>query len=456
MSTIGAISTATGEAGIGIIRLSGPEALNILNTMFSSIQKTETTIEDSRLLRYGYIKKEDEILDEVLAVYMKKPHTYTKEDVVEIYCHGGMIPLRRVLDYALELGAEPAEPGEFTKRAFLNGRLDLSQAEAVMDLITSKSKEGYRESLSQLSGSLSEKVRGFRESILEMLAIIVANIDFPEDEVDALNADALIEKNKGLIERIDHLLATAQRGKLLKEGIRTVILGKPNVGKSSLLNALLRENRAIVTDIPGTTRDSIEEYITIDDMVLHLIDTAGIRETEDIIEKIGVDRAKKALDTADLVIALFDVSRKFEDDDKEILKLLENRKSIIILNKWDLPHNLEKDRFEKLLDGQDFIPMSLLEENGVEPLENRLKELFYQEEIFANEDIYLTNIRHVHALKKAKEALEHAQEGLVASLPMDCIEVDFTMAMERLGEITGETIGEDVLDKIFSEFCIGK
>lgn len=456
MSTIAAISTATGEAGIGIVRLSGPDALEILNKMFVSVQDKETGPEDSRLLRYGLIKDGDEVLDEVLAVYMKGPHTYTREDVVEIYCHGGMIPLRRVLDYALESGAEPAEPGEFTKRAFLNGRLDLSQAEAVMDLITSRSKEGYRESLSQMSGSLSRKVGEFRDTVLEMLALIVANIDFPEDEIEEYNAKELSKKGKKLLEEVDALLATANRGKLLKEGIRTVILGKPNVGKSSLLNALLREDRAIVTDVPGTTRDSIEEYINLDDLVLHVVDTAGIRDTDDVVEKIGVDRAKRALKTADVVIAIFDVSRPFEKEDREILDLIEGKTSIILLNKWDLPHDRELEEYREMFNREDLIPVSLLKKQGVPELEDRLKELFYRDEIKSNQDIYLTNVRHVNALKKARTSLAQAMDALDKGIPMDCVEVDLTAAMDRFGEITGQTVGEDVLDKIFSEFCIGK
>lgn len=456
MSTVAAISTATGEAGIGIVRITGPRSLEILNRVFVSTNGEPFQRGDHRKMKYGKILKDGVVLDEVLGVFMRAPNTYTREDVVEIYCHGGMMPLRSVLEFVLEEGADPAEPGEFTKRAFLNGRLDLAQAEAVMDVITAKSREGYRESIQQMSGSLSREVNEFREEVLSMLALIIANIDFPEDEVEEANTEQLLTKGQSLLKEMEDLLSTSRRGKLLKEGIRTVILGKPNVGKSSLLNALLRENRAIVTDIPGTTRDSIEEYITLDDVVLHVIDTAGIRETDDVVEKIGVNRAKSALSTADVVLALFDVSRPLEEEDREILELIGDRKAIFLLNKWDLPkvHSLEE--YEKLLGRKDLLPLSLLEQQGVRPLEDRLKELFYQGGITAKGEVYLTNIRHVNTLRKAVDSLKQALEGLGAGVPMDCVEVDLNDTLEYLGEITGQSVGEDILDKIFSEFCIGK
>ena len=451
--TIAAISTTVGESGIGIVRLSGRDALDIGKKVFKGIN-TDKEIEN-RKLAYGHIIDKDEIIDEVLVAFMKEPYTYTRENMVEIYCHGGIIAVKRVLDLLLHSGSRLAERGEFTKRAFLNGRLDLSQAEAVIDMINSKTDKSFEVSLDQLKGNLSIKVEEIMEIILGMLAHIDVSIDFPDENFEEAAYDDLLGDAKRIKTEIDALLETADRGKVLREGLNTVILGKPNVGKSSLLNSLLRENRAIVTNIPGTTRDIIEEYLNIDGVPLRIIDTAGIRDTDDEVEKIGVNRARDMVKDADLIISVFDMSEELSQEDYEIIDLIKDKKSIILLNKMDLDVKLDRKYIEDNFHN-NIIESSLTEGFGLKDLEDLIKSMFYSGNIQSNSDVMVTNIRHKNQLVLGKESIQSVINDLNARVPMDCIEVDSNNSWNALGEISGSTIGEDVLDRIFSEFCIGK
>ena len=456
MDTIAAISTAMGESGIGIVRLSGKESINICNNIF--IGNKEKTLKDAknRELTYGYIVDGGEKVDEVLIASMKGPYTYTREDMVEIYCHGGIVPVRRILELVLENGARLADKGEFTKRAFLNGRLDLSQAEAVMDLIKAKTDESYDMSLNQLEGKLSKEVNNIRDILLNILAHIEVSIDFSDEDIEEINCKNLESQAKLVEEKIDKLLSTENRGRILRDGLNTVILGKPNVGKSSLLNAILRENRAIVTDIPGTTRDIIEEFVNIDGIPLKIIDTAGIRNTENIVEQIGVDRAKDMVDKADLIIAVFDASESLTEEDFHIIEIIRDKDAIILLNKSDLPNKYGEEDLQNLLPDKNIITTSIANEIGIDVLENSIKEMFYSGEIELDNDPMITNIRHKNQLVKAKENISDAMDSIKLGMPLDCIEVDIKNCWDNLGEITGQGIGEDILDRIFSEFCIGK
>lgn len=458
VDTIAAISTAIGESGIGIVRMSGKDSLNIANKLFKGKKVNRLMDAESRKLTYGYIvdPEKDEKIDEVLITFMKGPHTYTREDMVEIYCHGGIISVRRILELTLKNGARLADPGEFTKRAFLNGRLDLSQAEAVIDMINAKTDKSFKVSLNQLEGSLSIKIGEIRDILLDMIAHIEVSIDFPDEDIEEITYGDL-EKNAKLVEKkIDVLLRTADRGRILRDGLNTVILGKPNVGKSSLLNAILKENRAIVTDIPGTTRDIIEEYVNIDGIPLKVVDTAGIRDTEDLVEKIGVDRAKDMVDRADLIIAVFDVSKALTEEDQDIINIIKNKKAIVLLNKSDLPSKYDEDYIRSLLPDKQIITTSITEGIGVEELVDAIKDMFYTGEVDVESQIIVSNMRHNDQLIKAKKNIEDGLSGIRTNMPLDCIEVDIRNCWDSLGEISGDTVGEDILDKIFSEFCIGK
>ena len=454
--TIAAISTAVGEAGIGIVRISGKRSLEIGSKIFKGKVIEELNEVHNRKLTYGHIVDNGKIIDEVLIAFMQGPSTYTREDMVEIYCHGGIISVKNILQLILNKGARLAEPGEFTKRAFLNGRLDLSQAEAVMDMIKAKTDKSFEASLDQLEGSLSKKIKEIRNILLEMIAHVEVSIDFPDQDVEEITYDELKDSANKIKEEIERLLATSDRGKILREGLNTVILGKPNVGKSSLLNAILRENRAIVTDIPGTTRDIIEEYVNIDGIPLRIIDTAGIRDTDDIVEQIGVDRAKQTVLDADLIIAVFDASRELSDEDHQIIDLIKDKKTIIILNKTDLPSKYDEDYFKSILNDKEIIIASITSGIGLENLEKSIKNMFYDGEVEINSDTLVTNIRHKDQLIKSLDNIKNAIDDINMSVPIDCIEVDLKDCWENLGEISGDTIGEDILDKIFSEFCIGK
>lgn len=454
--TIAAISTATGEAGIGIVRMSGEDSVEIADKVFRHIGQKNLTEIKNRMMSYGHIIDENrKVIDEVLIVKMMAPNTYTRENMVEIYTHGGIISVRRVLNLLIDNGARIAEAGEFTKRAFLNGRLDLSQAEAVIDIIKAKTDESFDQSIKQLEGSLTGIITEISDEVTKMMGIIIANIDFPEDDVEEYQYEALLKDANKVKENINTLIEGSNRGRLLRDGINTVILGKPNVGKSSLLNAMLRYEKAIVTDIPGTTRDIIEDYVNLDGILLKITDTAGIRETEDKVEAIGVSRAVKSIEGADLIIAIFDGSEKFDENDEEILKLLEGKKSIVLVNKADLESKNSEDELKSFFGNRDYMNVSI-KKGTILDIENKIKDMFFSGNLKAKEEFYINNLRHVRALKEAVKFIDSAIEGLETREFLDCIEVDLRGALDELGNITGETTTEDILDKVFSEFCIGK
>ena len=448
---IAAISSATGEAGIGIVRMTGEGCVDVLDSVFKRANENADLI--NRKMTYGHIVDDNEIVDEVLVCYMKAPHTYTREDVVEIYTHGGVVAVRKVLEVLLNNGARLAEAGEFTKRAFLNGRIDLSQAEAIIDMIKAKTDKAYSVSMKQLEGSVNRNIKQLRDQLLDMLSHVEYSINFTEDMQDELDNTPVLNEGKEVLDKLKKLSESANRGRIIRDGINTTIIGKPNVGKSSLLNALLKENRAIVTDIPGTTRDVIEEYIDLDGISLKINDTAGIRDTEDIVEKIGVEKSVSFISDSDLIIAIFDSSREFDDEDRKILDLIRDKKSIVLLNKIDLDGGFD---FDENFEGIEVIHTSIKNNEGIEDLENKIIEMFNDGYIEANNDNIITNIRHRDIINKAIKSLESSLHDMEAGVPIDCFEVDLRNAWEILGEITGETVDDDVLNKIFSDFCIGK
>jgi tRNA modification GTPase len=456
--TISAVSTAIGEGGIGIVRLSGPKAVGIADQIFEGIKGR--CVRDIASFQAGYGRIVDPAakaaIDEVLVLVMRAPKSYTREDVVEIHCHGGPVPLRKILDLTLTYGARLAEPGEFTKRAFLNGRLDLTQAEAVIDIIRSKTDASLKMAVGHLAGHLSEKIRGMRHEILRMIAHLEAAIDFPEEDIEQIAASEVAEMLKPVIQDVDGLLSTAQTGRILREGLQTVIIGKPNVGKSSLLNALLREKRAIVTDIPGTTRDVIEEYLNIRGIPLKIVDTAGIRETADIVERIGVEKAREFVAGADLLLLLLDASTPLTPEDREVLSLLPGRQAIVLVNKSDLPVSLEMEEVARLIEDRQLIRISVLEGTGLAELEQAIVDRVYSGQVIQAEGAFVNNVRHANLLRQAKLRLEDVITTIAAGMPPDCIVVDLRESWERLGEITGDTVGEDIIDQIFTQFCIGK
>ena len=453
--TIAAISTAIGEAGIAIVRMSGDDSINIIDKIFVSASKVKMAEAENRKFLYGHICDGDKKIDEVLVVKMKGPHSYTAEDIVEIHCHGGVVSVKRILNLILSKGARLAEKGEFTKRGFLNGRIDLTQAEAVIDLIKAKTDISFDLGLNQLGGALSEVLNKLKDELVSMQALIVANIDFPDEDIEDAAYNDLLERSNKILKKMDKLLENSKNSRLLRDGINTVILGKPNVGKSSLLNGLLKYDRAIVTDIAGTTRDVIEDYINLDGVLLKISDTAGIRETEDEVEKIGVNIAREKLKDADLVIAIFDISRDFDQDDKEILKLIENKKHIIILNKDDLEQKIYDDEIEKYFK-DDYLRLSVMENESVMKVEKLIIDLFFDGELQISSDTVLSNLRHINALKEAKKELLEVNESLNKRVFLDLIEVDLENVIAHISEITGTITTEDILDRVFSDFCIGK
>lgn len=455
--TIAAISTSLGMAGIGIVRVSGNEAIEIVQKVFNS--KTKRFLKDVRnhSLVYGHIvDSKGKIIDEVLVSVMKGPHSFTAEDVVEINCHGGIVAVKKTLEAVLKEGARIAEPGEFSKRAFLNGRIDLAQAESIIDLITAKTDKSLKLAVNQLNGVLSGEVKSLRTELLEIMAQIEAGIDFPEHDIEEISRRDIEMKTRDILHRLKKMIDSAGTGKIFREGLRTVIVGKPNVGKSSLLNALLKENRAIVTDIPGTTRDVIEEVVSIKGIPLKIIDTAGIRETEDIVEKIGVEKTKEVFAEADLVLLVIDASTGITYDDQVLLPLVRGRNCIIIINKIDIKKDFDEGFLKDFVPEAHVIQMSLLNGIGLHELENKIEELVYKGLPAGQEEIMVNNIRHQNSLEKAAAGLQEALYGLRAQMPTDCMAIDIKAAWENLGEITGETVGEDLLDEIFSRFCIGK
>lgn len=455
--TIAAISTPIGTAGIGIVRVSGSDAISIAEKIFRSKSKKLLADSDNHSLLYGHIVDSNgKMIDEVLVSIMRGPHSFTAEDVVEINCHGGVIAVRKVLEAIFKSGARPAEPGEFSKRAFLNGRIDLAQAESVIDLITAKTDQSLKLAVNQLEGILSRQIGEASDGLMELIAQVEAGIDFPEHDIEEMTRVQIEQKIKSVLNLIQTLINSANTGKVFREGLHTVIIGKPNVGKSSLLNALLRENRAIVTDIPGTTRDVIEEVVNIRGIPIKLVDTAGIRETEDMVERLGVERTKEIFEKAELVLLMVDASTGLTPEDKEIISLIRNKKFLVIVNKTDLKEELDLSQFNKYVDNKDLIAMSLLKDQGLEKLEQRIEQLVYAGVTTGTDDLMITNIRHKNALEKAAQSLEEVICTLEAGLPTDCMTIDIKAALGHLGEITGETLSEDVVDKIFSRFCIGK
>lgn len=453
--TIAAISTAIGEAGIAIVRMSGDDSVNIIDEIFVSASGKKMAEAENRRFLYGHIADGDKLIDEVLVVKMKGPHSYTAEDIVEIHCHGGVVSVKRILNLILSKGARLAEKGEFTKRGFLNGRIDLTQAEAVIDMIKAKTDISFDMGLNQLSGALSEVLNKLKDELVSMQALIVANIDFPDEDIEDAAYHDLMERSDKILEKMDNLLDNSKNSRLLRDGINTVILGKPNVGKSSLLNGLLKYDRAIVTDIAGTTRDIIEDYINLDGVLLKITDTAGIRETDDEVEKIGVNIAREKLKEADLVISIFDISRDFDKDDEEILNLIKDKKHITILNKDDLDQKISDEEIEKYFK-DDYLRLSVMENESVKKIENLIIDLFFDGELQISSDSILSNIRHINALKEAKKALLEVNESLKEKVFLDLIEVDLENVIGHISEITGTITTEDILDRVFSDFCIGK
>ncbi len=453
--TIAAIATAMSSSGIGIVRISGEEAVSVTEKIFE--MKNHKTLSEmpTHTIHYGHIHDGDEVIDEVMVLLMRGPKSYTREDTVEIDCHGGVYVMKRILETVIKYGARPAEPGEFTKRAFMNGRIDLSQAESVIDVINSKNEFALKSSLSQLSGAVSEKVKEIRGTILHEIAFIESALDDPEHISLEGYPEQLAEIVTETERKIEKLLANSDNGKMLKEGISTVIVGKPNAGKSSLLNTLVGEEKAIVTDIAGTTRDVLEEQINLNGILLNVIDTAGIRDTEDIVEKIGVERAKKYLNDADLVIYVVDTSTALDENDYEIMKLLQDRHAIVLLNKSDLTPVTTVEDIRKHLN-KKMIAISAKEQTGIDELTESIKEMFFSGTVTFNDEVYITNIRHKTALQEASRSLQLVLQSIEDGMPEDFYSIDLMNAYEELGSIIGEAVEDDLVNEIFSKFCMGK
>lgn len=455
--TIAAIGTAMTHSGIGIVRISGSEAIGIADRIFRA-KKSEKKLADvpTHTLHYGHIVNRDQIIDEVLVSVMRGPHSYTAEDVVEINCHGGILVMKKILDTVMEYGARPAEAGEFTKRAFLNGRMDLSQAEAVIDIINSQNEFALKSAVKQLSGSVSDKIKEIRKRLIYEIAYIESALDDPEHYPMENYGEELAEKIKPLLQEIRKLTDHADDGRMLKEGIKTVILGKPNAGKSSLLNLMVGSERAIVTDIEGTTRDTLEEHILLDGISLNIVDTAGIRETADLVEQIGVERAKEQAAEADLVLYVIDATKPLDENDKEIIQCIADKKAIVLFNKCDLDTLLDEQEIRQILPEQTVVVFSAKDRTGFEILKDRIREMFYAEELKFNDEIYLTSARHKAALDSAYRSLELVMDSIAAGMPEDFFTIDMMSAYEQLGYITGESVEDDLVNEIFSKFCMGK
>ncbi len=453
--TIAAISTAVGEGAIGIVRLSGEEAIKIANDVFKGKDLTNVA---SHTIHYGHIiDEEDEVIDEVMVSVLHGPKTFTRENIVEINTHGGVMAVNQVLNRVLKAGAKLAEPGEFTKRAFLNGRIDLSQAEAVMDLIGAQSEKAMSVAMNQLDGRLSQLIRKLRQELIETIAQVEVNIDYPEyDDVEEMSHTIMHEKTDYVLGEINHLLSVAEQGKILREGIQTAIVGRPNVGKSSLMNALVQEEKAIVTNIPGTTRDTIEEYVNVRGIPLKLIDTAGIRETEDLVEQIGVERSRKALKEADLILFMLNKNDEFTKEDALILEAISDLDYIVIINKADLERKIDLNEVKEKVGDKEIIEMSLKADEGIDQLEEVLSEKFLRGELAQKDITYVSNARHIDLLNQAKSALEEARGGLDLALPLDMVQIDIRRTWEYLGEIVGDTATDGLIDQLFSQFCLGK
>lgn len=454
--TITAISTPIGEGAIAIVRLSGPEAITITNELFTGKDLREIA---THTINYGRIIDPNtrDIVDEVMVSVMRAPKTFTREDIVEINCHGGMVAVNKVLDIILSKGARLAEPGEFTKRAFLNGRIDLSQAEAVMDLIRAKTDKAMSVAVKQMDGRLSKLITELRQELLETVAHVEVNIDYPEyDDVEEMSHEMMRTNSREVHKRINELLEVANQGKILREGIATAIIGRPNVGKSSLMNTLVQENKAIVTDVPGTTRDIIEEYVNVRGVPLRLVDTAGIRETEDIVEKIGVERSRQVLQESDLILFVLNFNEELTEEDMKLFETVQGLDYIVIVNKTDLEQKVDLEKVKELAGDRPVITTSLVVEEGVDKLEKAIASTFFEGEIDTGDMTYVSNIRHIQLLKQAKQALEDAMEGIELGMPLDIVQIDVTRTWEILGEIVGDTASDSLIDQLFSQFCLGK
>jgi len=455
--TISAISTPRGEGGIGIVRLSGPSSLTIIDRIFLPRHKKSGKTKSHRII-YGHIidPDTDERIDEVLVSVMLAPNTYTKEDVVEINCHGGNVPLSKILELTLKMGARIADPGEFTKRAFLNGRIDLAQAEAVADIIRARTDLSLKVAVGQLEGRLSKKISQVRADLISLLASVEASIDFPDEDLDFITTEEIVYQIKNVYNKLDSILATAENGRIITEGIKGVIIGRPNVGKSSLFNALLKEDRAIVTSIPGTTRDPIEEFVNLNGVPLKLTDTAGIHETDDVIEVESIDRTKAHLDQADLILMVLDGSDVLTDDDRHLISIVADKRTIVVVNKADLPKMLDRDELDSLAPDMLITCVSAVDESGLHDLKSAISEMVFHRDSLSADPVFVTKAWQKNAIRKAMESLQFAQETIKASMPIELIAVDLRGALNNLGEITGENASQEILDQIFSRFCIGK
>ncbi|HCU9126212.1 TPA: tRNA uridine-5-carboxymethylaminomethyl(34) synthesis GTPase MnmE [Staphylococcus aureus] len=457
LDTITSISTPMGEGAIGIVRLSGPQAVEIADKLY----KGKHLLNDvpSHTINYGHIidPESKEVVEEVMVSVLRAPKTFTREDIIEINCHGGILTINRVLELTMTYGARMAEPGEFTKRAFLNGRIDLSQAEAVMDFIRSKTDRASKVAMNQIEGRLSDLIKKQRQSILEILAQVEVNIDYPEyDDVEDATTEFLLEQSKEIKQEINRLLDTGAQGKIMREGLSTVIVGKPNVGKSSMLNNLIQDNKAIVTEVAGTTRDVLEEYVNVRGVPLRLVDTAGIRETEDIVEKIGVERSRKALSQADLILFVLNNNEALTQEDYTLYEVVKNEDVIVIVNKMDLEQNIDINEVKDMIGDTPLIQTSMLKQEGIDELEIQIRDLFFGGEVQNQDMTYVSNSRHISLLKQARQTIQDAIDVAESGVPMDMVQIDLTRTWEILGEIIGETASDELIDQLFSQFCLGK
>ncbi|HFD6283504.1 TPA: tRNA uridine-5-carboxymethylaminomethyl(34) synthesis GTPase MnmE [Staphylococcus aureus] len=457
LDTITSISTPMGEGAIGIVRLSGPQAVEIADKLY----KGKHLLNDvpSHTINYGHIidPESKEVVEEVMVSVLRAPKTFTREDIIEINCHGGILTINRVLELTMTYGARMAEPGEFTKRAFLNGRIDLSQAEAVMDFIRSKTDRASKVAMNQIEGRLSDLIKKQRQSILEILAQVEVNIDYPEyDDVEDATTEFLLEQSKEIKQEINRLLDTGAQGKIMREGLSTVIVGKPNVGKSSMLNNLIQDNKAIVTEVAGTTRDVLEEYVNVRGVPLRLVDTAGIRETEDIVEKIGVERSRKALSQADLILFVLNNNEALTQEDYTLYEVVKNEDVIVIVNKMDLEQNIDINEVKDMIGDTPLIQTSMLKQEGIDELEIQIRDLFFGGEVQNQDMTYVSNSRHISLLKQARQTIQDAIDAAESGVPMDMVQIDLARTWEILGEIIGETASDELIDQLFSQFCLGK
>ncbi|MCI2894527.1 tRNA uridine-5-carboxymethylaminomethyl(34) synthesis GTPase MnmE [Staphylococcus hominis] len=455
--TITSISTPMGEGAIGIVRLSGPEAVEIGDKLYKGKKKLKDV--PSHTINYGHIidPETDEVVEEVMISVLRAPKTFTREDIIEINCHGGILTINRILELTMTHGARMAEPGEYTKRAFLNGRIDLSQAEAVMDFIRSKTDRASKVAMNQIEGRLSDLIKRQRQSILEILAQVEVNIDYPEyDDVEDATTEFLLAQSKKIKNEIDQLLETGTQGKIMREGLSTVIFGKPNVGKSSMLNNLIQDNKAIVTEVAGTTRDVLEEYVNVRGVPLRLVDTAGIRDTEDIVEKIGVERSRKALSEADLILFVLNNNEPLTDEDRTLYEVIKNEDAIVIVNKTDLERRLDIEEVKTMIGNTPLIQTSMLKQEGIDELELQIRDLFFGGEVQNQDMTYVSNSRHISLLKQARQTIQDAIDAAEAGIPMDMVQIDLTRTWEILGEIIGESASDELINQLFSQFCLGK